>query len=93
METLESTLEKTLSEIPDNKSVFAVMDKTGDTKYLWDPNNPTEVEMARNMFRDYRAKGFLVFKATGKEGVKGEQVNEFDPTQGRYIFVPPMVGG
>jgi hypothetical protein len=79
--------------------VYEVMDKTGDTKYIWDPNNTDEVEVAKSMFERFTkkrsdgGKGFAAFHVTGEKGDKGVQMREFDPKAGRVIFVPPLAGG
>jgi hypothetical protein len=72
---------------------IAVMDGSGDTKIIWSRDNPDEVENAREQFRRLKKKGFAAFKAIGKDGHQGEQVDEFDPAAERYIFVPQMQGG
>ncbi len=91
---LKTTTEKGFDEIPETHGAMAVMSHKGDTKYMWDKNNADEVEGARRTF-DYfvKEKKHLAFKVKGKDGDKGEQVKEFDPNEGRYIFVPQMVGG
>ena len=74
------------------KNELAVMDRTGDTKTLWDPSNAAEVEVARNSFNTFRKKGYLIY-SVAKDGEKGKQVNEFDPEAGKLIAIPPVVGG
>ena len=75
-------------------SVMEIMGKEGDTKAIWDKNNPDEVEAIRKQF-DYlvREKKYVAFHVTDKDGNKGEQMRTFDPKAERIIFVPPMVGG
>jgi hypothetical protein len=75
------------------QSLFEVMGREGDSKYIWDKNNAIEVEIARNMFNAFRDKGYLAFKVTNQDGSKGEQTREFDANAERYIFSPPMQGG
>jgi hypothetical protein len=78
---------------------FAVIDHTGDTKYIWDPTKPEEVEVARQTFESFTkpvsqgGKGYQAFRVTDRKGEKGEQVRAFDPAHERIIFAPPMVGG
>ena len=81
------------SEFKEGDGIFAVMDATGDTKTIWDKSKPDEVEAARLQFTHLRSKGYLAYRATGKEGEKGEQLNEFDPNAERIVFAPPMSGG
>jgi hypothetical protein len=71
---------------------IAIMDNTGDTKYMFNPNNTTEVEIAREVFKKYRKEGYICFSAND-DGSKNEQLNEFDPKVAKMIFSPPLVGG
>lgn len=71
---------------------ISIINKTGDTKLLWDPAVKPEVEAAKRMFDDLRKKGYLGF-AVAKKGDKGEQIREFDPAAARIIMSMPMVGG
>jgi len=70
-----------------------IMGTNGDTKHIWDPNKPEEVEAARALYNSLTGKGYTAFHATGKDGSQGDQMREFDPNAGRVIFVPRMVGG
>lgn len=74
------------------KITFAVMDKTGDTKLIFDPNNADEVESAKNTFRDLKKKGFIAYRVSA-DGSKGEVIREFDSAAGKIILAPAMVGG
>jgi hypothetical protein len=71
---------------------LAVMDRTGDTKLIYDPGNADEVDAARTTFRNLKKKGFIAYKVSGN-GDKGEILTEFDATAGKIIMAPPMVGG
>lgn len=73
--------------------VIELLDHSGDTKIMWDTNNPSEVEVAKAAFEAHAKKGGLAYKAEGKEGDKGEKVKKFDSTLGRLILVPQLVGG
>jgi hypothetical protein len=75
------------------KGEMAVMGKEGDTKIIWDQNNNDEVENAKATFDRLKGKGYLAFKVIGKEGDKGEQMNDFDPKVERIIFAPRLQGG
>lgn len=87
------TLDIPFSQVPEGLAAMAIMGGNGDTKHIWDPTKPAEVEAARTLFNQLTRKNYLAFKATGKEGDKGDQVREFDPSFGRLIFTPQMVGG
>lgn len=71
-----------------------IMGVEGDTKVLWDKNNPEEVESAKRQF-DFlvKQKKYAAFHVEGDKGDKGAQMREFDPKAERIIFVPPMAGG
>lgn len=73
---------------------MAVMGRDGDTKKVWDRTKPDEVEDAKRTF-DFlvREKRYVAFHVTGKDGDKGEQMREFDPSAGRMILVPALAGG
>lgn len=71
---------------------IAVMDRTGDTKFIWDSANPAEVENARAQFDHWRKKGYLAH-AVSRDGGKAEMVTAFDPHLEKIIFSPPLAGG
>ncbi len=71
---------------------LAVLNETGDTKLLWDPNNPDEVEAALATFKRLRAKGFIAYKVQ-PGGDRGEIMREFDPQAEKVIMAPAVVGG
>ena len=75
------------------KGEMAIMGKEGDTKIIWDQNNNDEVENAKATFDRLKGKGYLAFKVIGKEGDRGEQMQDFDPKAERIIFAPQLRGG
>lgn len=78
------------ADVPEGHAAIAEMSGSGDTKYVWDPKNPDEVEAAREHFEKMKAKGFVIFKL--KAWVKVKQVDEFDPKDKRYAYVVPKGG-
>ena len=78
--------------IGSGKHVIHTLDKTGDTKVIWDPDNEDEVANARRTFDDLKKKGYAAFSAN-KQGEKGEQIRKFDPEAGRIIMVKALRGG
>jgi len=72
---------------------MSVLDRTGDTKHIWDPNNEKEVKAMKRLFKDLTSQGYIAFKVDGKDGTKGEKMHKFDPEAGRMILIPMMVGG
>lgn len=71
---------------------LCVMDKTGDTKTIWDKSNPDEVAVARETFDKLKKKMYIAY-SVGKDGEKGKVINEFDPDAEKLIMSPPLVGG
>ena len=71
---------------------MCVINETGDTKTIWDSDNPAEVAVAERTFKEFKDKGFAAFSVT-KKGDKDEQIKKFDPELEKIIFVPPIVGG
>jgi len=71
---------------------YRILDKTGDTKVIFDKNVPEEVDAAEAQFNALTDKGFNAF-LVGKDGKTGDSVEEFDPDAERYIFIPALVGG
>jgi tRNA U38,U39,U40 pseudouridine synthase TruA len=75
------------------RNEMAILDRTGDTKLMWDPENKDEVEAARKTFDELvGTKKMMAFKVK-KSGKQGEQIKEFDPTAERMIITPALVGG
>jgi len=72
---------------------IVILDESGDTKIIWDSDKPEEVENAKETFNRFKKKSYVAFKVVGKEGTKGEQLREFDPSADRIIFSPPITGG
>ena len=87
---MQTTQDTTFADIPDGHSAIAEMNGKGDTKYVWDPKNPDEVEAAREHFNKMKAKGFLIFKV--KAWVMVGKVDEFNPRDKKYTYVVPKKG-
>lgn len=77
---------------PEGHGMLCVLDKTGDTKTVWDRRNEAEVEAARAQYEALVERGYLAF-AVNKDGSKGEQIHEFDADAEKIILSPPLVGG
>lgn len=80
-------------EIPEGHGLMSTLDRTGDTRLMWDRKNKTEVNAARRTFRDLLKDGYMAYRAVGKKGEQGEQIREFDPDAERIILVKQLVGG
>lgn len=73
-------------------SQLCVMDRTGDTKTIWDKSNPDEVAAAKATFDALKKKGYLSFRVKD-DGKPGEAIKEFDPNAEKIILSPPVAGG
>ena len=72
---------------------MSVLGREGDTKVIWDANNPDEVDAARRTFDDLRRRGFTAFSVKGKDGERDRVITTFDPAAERIILVPRVAGG
>jgi hypothetical protein len=90
---LSDAIAEATKSTPDGKHWMAIMDETGDTKIMWSRDNEDEVAVARRTFDDMKKKGYTAFRVTGKDGVAGEQMRDFDPNAERIIFTKPQAGG
>lgn len=73
--------------------VIERLDRTGDTKIMWDKSNPVEVAAAKAAFEAAQKEGALIYKVEGKQGERGEKMKDFDKKVQRMIIVPQLVGG
>lgn len=78
--------------IEEQKNVLHIMDRTGDTKLMWSPDNPDEVQVAKEAFDKLKKKGHLAY-TVNDDGKKGDVITRFDKTAGRIIMSPQLVGG
>ncbi len=77
---------------------FFLMDATGDTKTIWDPTRPEEVEVAQAQFdsltKPKRGKQKYSAFRVGEDGEKSSaRMDEFDPKAGKIIFAPLLIKG
>ena len=68
-----------------------VIDRTGDTRHIFDNQDRAEVTKAEQRFRELTGAGFTAAVRSGL----GEQriVRSFDPTAEETLFYPRLVGG
>jgi len=71
---------------------MCVLDETGDTKLIWDPEKQDEVDAAKEMFAKMKKKGYVAYKVDRK-GEKGEVIEDFDRHAEKLILAPQMRGG
>lgn len=81
----ELTLAETQHEL-------CILDKTGDTKIIWDSTKKDEVANAKRNFDDLKKKGYMAYSVK-KNGEKGELLHDFDEEAEKIILAPRMVGG
>ena len=74
--------------------MFKVMDNTGDTKSIWDPEKEEEIAAAKAQFDLLKKKGYMAYRVK-KDGKQGEAMHKFDPDAGSMIlvFVPAIQAG
>lgn len=72
---------------------MSILDSTGDTKVMWDPDNQDECEAAEAQFNSLKKKGYTAFEVGNKGKKSDEQIETFDPELGKMIMVPAMRGG
>jgi hypothetical protein len=67
------------------------MDRTGDTRHLFDADDRTAVEEAKKRFMELTGAGFTAAVRTGP----GEQrvIRSFDPSAEETLFHPRLIGG
>jgi hypothetical protein len=79
-------------ELPEGTHVLQYLSDEGDSRIIWDPENPDEVAAAKAQFDTLTGKGYRAY-AVRRGGEKGEQVRKFDPNIERLILAPQTVGG
>ncbi len=72
--------------------VQIVMDRSGDTRHTFDPNDLAAVGHAERRFRELTGKGFRAV-ALGKNGSPGTVMRHFDPDAEQTLFIPQLQGG
>lgn len=75
-----------------NALVIAFPTQMGDTKIVWDKDNSVEVKSAKRTFEDLRKEGFKAY-AADKDGGKGKEITEWDPTIERMVMIPRIQAG
>ena len=69
-----------------------IMDRSGDTRFAFDPADADTTALAMRRFRELTGKGFRAV-ALGKEGGRGTLLREFDATAEQTLFIPQLQGG
>lgn len=68
-----------------------VMDRTGDSRHCFDPDDAQELAKAEQRFRQLTCTGFTAAVRTGPGQVS--RVRSFDPNAEETVFFPRLVGG
>jgi len=68
-----------------------VMDRTGDSRHRFDPNNAQELANAEQRFYELTGAGFTAAVRTGPWQVS--RIRSFDPGAEETVFFPRLVGG
>jgi len=69
-----------------------ILDGSGDTKVVFDPENEDEVEAAEAQFDSLIEKGFTAYSVK-KDGSQGKIMKKFNPKAGKIIMIPQLEGG
>ena len=72
-------------------AIQIVMDRTGDSRHSFDPNNAQELAKAEQRFYELTKVGFSAATRTGAGQVS--QIRSFDPNAEESVFFPRLVGG
>lgn len=69
-----------------------VMNKSGDSRHVFDANDPRSLADAGKRFSELTANGYRAVAFTGDEQ-HGRLIKEFDPSVKKTMFIPSLVGG
>jgi hypothetical protein len=72
-------------------AIQIVMDRTGDSRYSFDPNDAQDLAKAEQRFHELTKVGFTAAVRTGPGQVS--QIRSFNPTAEETVFFPRLVGG
>lgn len=69
-----------------------VLDHTGHSQTIWDPNNDAEVAAAKSTFDTLSSKGYVAY-CVKADGTEAEVMKTFDPKAKAMIMRPAVKGG
>jgi hypothetical protein len=72
-------------------AILIVMDRTGDSRHTYNPNDAQELAKAQQQFYAPTKVGFTAAVRTGSGRVS--QLRSFDPSAEETVFFPRLVGG
>ena len=72
-------------------AIQIVMDRTGDSRHPFDPNDTQELAKAEQRFYELTKVGFTAAVRTGPGQVS--RIRSFGPNAEETVFFPRLVGG
>jgi hypothetical protein len=72
-------------------AIQTVMDRTGDSRHTFNPQDAQELAKAEQRFYDLTGHGFTAAVRTGPGQVS--RIRSFDPKVEETLFFPRLVGG
>ena len=72
-------------------AIQIVMDRTGDSRHSFDPNDAQALTKAEQRFYELTKVGFTAAVRTSAGQVS--QIRSFDPNAEESVFFPRLVGG
>jgi hypothetical protein len=72
-------------------AIQIVMDRGGDSRHCFDPDDAQDLAKAKHRFFDLTGAGFTAAVRTGPGQVS--RIRSFDPTAEETVFFPRLVGG
>jgi YD repeat-containing protein len=70
--------------------VVRVLDRSGDTRFTYDPNDARTVEEVEARFQELMKRGFVAFDVSE---APGRVMKNFDPNAKEIIVSPRFAGG
>jgi hypothetical protein len=68
------------------------MDRNGDTRHRFNPNDAAAVAFAKQRFEELTRNGYRAV-ALGRDGESGRLLDRFEPNTERTLFIPQLRGG
>jgi hypothetical protein len=90
--TLTTDTTPAIDEAAARVGILKILDHHGDSRQTWNPESQAEVDAAKATFTRLKKKGYLAYTVE-EDGSRGEVIGQFDPTAGRIIMAPQLVGG
>ncbi len=71
-----------------------ILDRTGDSRVVWNKDEPDSIAVAQAAFDAAIAKGYWAYSVKADDpNARGTQVKKFDPKAEALILAPRMAGG